>query len=440
MDQAWLDELSELLRIPSISADSAHADDVRRAGEWIAEYVRKAGGEAELIPGERHPLAIGELRASTDADSAQTVIVYGHFDVQPPAPLDLWESDPFEPEIRGEWLYGRGIADDKGQLYALLKAAALLKAEGALPVNVRVCCDGEEESGGDSILDFIRDDERGGDVCVIFDSGMLARDVPALDVATRGVILLHVRVRTGERDLHSGMYGGAALNATHALIQALSAVLARDGRVPEPLRAGITPPTAEEREAWAQLTPGAEELAGQGAVPLDPKAGEEFYERTWADAATDVTGIAAGKMEPNTTIAAEAQAIVTVRLAPGQDVPTIRATLERLLREALPDGATLEVVYAHTARPGLIPPGSKAVELALDAFERALGVRPLLVRSGGTLPIVPVLADAGIPTILTGFSLPESNIHSPNERLLVEYVPKAVDSARELFTSFARLR
>ena len=223
--QPLLDELAELLRIPSMSADPAHAGDVRRAAEWVAGFVRGAGGEAEVVDWQGSPLAVGELRASTGSESAPTVLVYGHFDVQPPDPLDEWHSEPFEPDVRDGWLYGRGVADDKGQLYLLLKAAAGLAAEGALPVNVRFACDGEEEVGGHSIIDLLAEDDRDADVCVIFDADMPERDVPAFYVATRGIVYMHVRVRTGERDLHSGMYGGAALNATHALVQALSGVL-----------------------------------------------------------------------------------------------------------------------------------------------------------------------------------------------------------------------
>ena len=218
-----LDELAELLRIPSLSADPERAGDVRRAAEWVAGFLRDAGGEAEVVDWEGSPLAVGELRASTGADSAPTVLVYGHFDVQPPDPLDLWESDPFELDVRDGWLYARGIADDKGQLYLLLKAAAGLAAEGTLPVNVRFACDGEEEVGGHSIIDFLADEGRSADAAVIFDADMPARGVPAFYVATRGIVYMHLRVRAGERDLHSGMYGGAALNAMHALSQALPA-------------------------------------------------------------------------------------------------------------------------------------------------------------------------------------------------------------------------
>src|SRR6266487_344318 len=204
----WLDELASFVRIPSVSADPAHQADVVAAGEWVRDFVRAAGGEAEVIDWHGHPLTIGEIRASSGDGTAPTVLCYGHFDVQPPAPLDAWESDPFEPTIRGEWLYARGVADDKGQLYLLLKAAALLAAEGALPVNVRVACDGEEEIGGHTIVDWIGDDERGADACVIFDAHMPRRGQPAFYIATRGVCYFHLRVRTGARDLHSGTFGG----------------------------------------------------------------------------------------------------------------------------------------------------------------------------------------------------------------------------------------
>src|SRR5262245_55772995 len=192
-----------------------------------------------MIATESHPLVIGEFLASEGAEDAPTVIAYGHFDVQPEAPLELWESPPFEPTVRDGWLYARGVADDKGQLYLLLRAASELAAEGRLPVNVRVACDGEEEIGGHSIVDFLAEDERGADACVVFDSSMLARGVPVFNVATRGIVYFHVQVRTGTKDLHSGSYGGAALNAIHALVRTLSAVVAGpDGRLPEALRAG----------------------------------------------------------------------------------------------------------------------------------------------------------------------------------------------------------
>jgi acetylornithine deacetylase/succinyl-diaminopimelate desuccinylase-like protein len=441
VDSVWLEELSEFLRIPSVSAESAHAGDVLRAGEWVCDFVRRSGGVAELVQHGDRPLALGEIRASGGADDAPTVLVYGHFDVQPPAPLELWETPPFEPTVRGEWLYARGVADDKGQLYQLLKAAALLAADGALPVNVRVACDGEEEVGGHTIVDYLAEDERGADACVIFDASMERRGVPLFNIGTRGLVGFDLAVRTGRRDLHSGLFGNAALNAIHALAETLAGILPRNGRVPEPLREGIQPATPEERAAWDELTPGGELLAAQGAVPYDERAAHELYLRTLAEPSVDVNGILGGKPGVrNTTIPVRAQANLTIRLAPGQDVDTIRAAAVRLLSEAAPRGAELEVANESSSPPGYVSPDEPAVQLALGAFERVVGRRPLLVRSGGTLPIVPALGERGMPTVLTGFGLPESNIHSPNERMLVEYLPLGVEAAQELYRAFAALR
>ncbi|MCY7303709.1 MAG: M20/M25/M40 family metallo-hydrolase [Thermoleophilia bacterium] len=249
-------ELSELIAIPSVSADPAHQGDVAAAAEWVAERVRRAGGVAEVISWGERPLVIGEIRASRDADSAPTILCYGHFDVQPPDPLELWESPPFELVDRDDWLYARGTADDKGQLYMLLKAAELLAAAGELPVNLRFACDGEEEIGGHSIVDWVATDERGADAAIVFDSGMVERDVPAFSIAVRGLCYFHVSVRTGRRDLHSGMYGGASLNAMHALMQTLAPLLPPHARLPAELRVGIVPPSEKEQAGWASLPAG----------------------------------------------------------------------------------------------------------------------------------------------------------------------------------------
>lgn len=434
-DPAWLDELFEWLRIPSVSADPAHAPEVRQAGEWVCDFIRAAGGSAELVDLGPQPLALGEIRAARAAD-APTVLLYGHFDVQPAAPLELWESPPFEPEIRDEWIYARGAADDKGNLFLLLKAAELLSRSGELPVNVRLACDGEEETGGHTIVDFLAEDERGADACIIFDAAMPSRGVPAFEIGTRGLVYFHVRVRTGERDLHSGLFGGAALNAVHALMRALAPVIA----LPDELRAGVIPATDEERAGWRELHPGAEILAEQGARPMDDRAADEFYDRTFASPAVDVHGVRAGEPDlQKTVLPVLAEANVSIRLAPGQDVDDISAVFERLVRDAAPPGADIEIERWGTSPAGLVSPDSKAIQLAQDAFERVLGKRPLLRRSGGTLPIVPALADKQIPTVLTGFDVPEGNIHAPNERFLVEHVALGVAAARETLLAFGQL-
>jgi acetylornithine deacetylase/succinyl-diaminopimelate desuccinylase-like protein len=440
VDQAWLEELREFIAIPSVSADPAHRDDVVRAAEWLSELVKRSGGEAEVTPFGERELVIGEIPANAGNGSAPTVIVYGHFDVQPPAPLDLWETPPFELAQRDGWYYGRGIADDKGQLYTLVKAAQLLSERGELPVNIRIACDGEEEIGGHTIVDFLEQDDRGADACVIFDGHITRPEQPEFCLATRGLVGFHVRVRTGARDLHSGIYGGAALNAIHVLMQVLSALVAKDGLLADELREGRAPLGPDEQHA-AEVLPSGEILLDEaGATELDPNAAAEFYTRTWAEPSLDVNGIHGGKPDfVNTTLVVDAHARFTIRLAPGQDVEQMQAAAERLMRAALPDGAELDITRENSAPPGRMRPDMKAIQLGLDAFERAVGTRPLLVRAGGTLPIVPALEQKGIPTVVTGFALPESAVHSPNERLRVEDIPRAVTAAQELFRSWAAL-
>jgi acetylornithine deacetylase/succinyl-diaminopimelate desuccinylase-like protein len=438
MAEPWFDELSELIRIPSVSADPAHGGDVKLAAEWLAGFIRGAGGSAEVRETSTQPLILGDFPASNG--SAPTVLVYGHVDVQPPDPLELWESEPFALEQRGEWLFGRGVVDDKGQLYMLARAAADLAAAGELPVNVRFACDAEEETGGHQIVDFLAADERGADAALIFDSGMTTRGVPEFAVSVRGLVYLHLTVRTGDRDLHSGVFGSVAMNATHALMQVLSSAQGQDGRLPEPLRAGIVPPTDEELAAWAELVPGEQMLAEAGAQPVDRRAAEEFYLRTTAEPSLEVNGILGGSPTlQKTVLPVQAEANVSIRLAPGQDVEQIGGALEQLLRDAAPEGADLDVRRLSSSPAAIVRPDTPAIQLAQDAFEQTMGRRPLLARSGGTLPIVPALVDKGIPTIVTGFATPESSIHSPNERLLAEYMPLGIETAKELYRRLAAL-
>ena len=440
MNDTWLAELRDFIAIPSVSADPAHQDDLRRAAEWVRDFVKGTGGEAELVPKGTRDLVIGDIPANANGADAPTVMIYGHFDVQPPAPLDLWESPPFELDERDGWYYARGIADDKGQLYTLLKAAELLRADNALPVNIRVACDGEEEIGGHSIVEFLEEDERGADACIIFDGGMTRPEQPEFGLATRGLVGFHVTVRTGERDMHSGYYGGAALNAIHVLLSGLDALLARDGLLADELRAGRTALSDVEVASLEKLPSGAQILDEAGATPLDPKAEEQFYDRTWAEPSLDVNGIFGGKPDMvNTTLIVEAHARFTIRLAPGQDPETIASAARKLFQAAVPDSAKITWERENSAAPGVFAPDLPAIKLGIEAFERALGVRPILVRVGGTLPIYPALAEKGIPTIGTGFALRESNVHSPNERMRVEDFDRAVAAATELYKGLAAL-
>jgi acetylornithine deacetylase/succinyl-diaminopimelate desuccinylase-like protein len=436
------DRLAELIAIPSVSADAAHAADVEAAAAWVAARIRDGGGSAELVPWGTRPLVIGEFAASERPESAPTILCYAHFDVQPPDPLDLWESPPFELTQRDGRLYARGVADDKGNLFVLVEAVRQLSAAGELPVNVRFAFDGEEEVGGESVVEWVEADSGRADAALILDGGMIRRGLPAFAVAVRGMLYFHVRVRTGTTDMHSGMFGNAAMNAVHALMAALSGVLpGLDGRVPDELRAGSLPPSADELQAWAQLPTGEDQLSHYGAVPIGPGAEEEFYLRTFADTSLDVNGVAGGSPDlVKTVLPVNARANVSIRLAPGQDPDTIRAAFERRLREGLPEGAELEIEVRNQARPALTPTDVPAIKLVASAFETTVGAPPLLVRSGGTLPIYASLVDRGLPTLATGFGIEsECNVHAPNENVPENTIELGVATMREVFLRLGEL-
>ena len=431
-------ELSELIAIPSVSADASHASDLGRAAEWIVERIRRAGGNAEIQQRSGRPLVVGDVAAATGA-AAPTVIVYAHFDVQPPDPLELWESDPWELVQRDGKLYARGVADDKAHLFMLLRATELLAAAGELPVNVRFLLDAEEEIGGHAALDWLEEADVAADVALVLDSGYATETQPSICTALRGLCFFHVTVRTGERDLHSGMFGGAALPATHALMQVLAAVLpGPDGRLPEPLREGIVAPTAEEVDGWTMLPPGSEELASRGARPADARAADEFYVRTTAEPSVTVHGFESGSPRlQKTVLPVEAQANVSIRLAPGQSTAQIAPIFERLLHEAAPEWASLDVELWSTSEPGFVDPEAPAVRLAQDAFEAVLGARPVLTRSGGSIPVVAALVARGVPAIVTGFTRPTSQLHSPNEHIPASALRDGLETTVELLRRFA---
>jgi acetylornithine deacetylase/succinyl-diaminopimelate desuccinylase-like protein len=435
------DQLAELIAIPSVSADPAHASDVESAAEWVASRIRGAGGEVDVLKwnGGR-PLVIGEVPASKGRESSPTVLCYAHFDVQPPDPLELWDSPPFELAERNGWLFARGVADDKAHLFMLVEAARQLSEAGKLPVNVRFALDSEEEVGGQSVVEWVAADDRGADAAFVFDGDMVKKGVPTFYTALRGLCYFHLRVRTGERDLHSGLYGGAALNAMHALVEALGAVLPKGGRLPEPLRAGVVAPTADETASWETMTAGEEILGDVGARPADAAAAEGFYVRTWAEPSVDVHGLGGGSPDlVKTVLPVEARANVSIRIAPGQSVGEIAPAFERLLREATPANADLDVELVSHAEPGLVSPDVPALRLAGEAFEQVFGTQRLLVRVGGSIPVVAGLAARGIPAIVTGVATKEANAHSPNECLPAEYLTLGVDAVRETYLRLGEL-
>lgn len=432
-----LDEAISWLKIPSISAGARDEAALREAAEWAAQRVRAAGGTCELVDtAGGAPLVVGELRAASE--DAPTVMIYGHYDVQDPGDLGAWTSPPFEPTIRDGRLYARGATDDKGNFLPLLHVACAMAAAGELGVHVRVLIEGAEETGSDDVGEWVLQDPRGADAVIVFDSGMIDADTPALTLATRGMVMAHIVVRTGTAPAHSGMYGGAALNAFHALHRALAAVLpGPDGRLPEPLRAGVIPPSQLEIDSWATLPDGAGELAQVGARPADPAAVAEFYLRTTAEPSLDVHRIAGG--QARTIVVPEAEADLSVRIVGGQRSDEIARNLEGLLRDALPSGAEL-TFSAERAEASSFDPELPALVAARRALERACGRPPALVRNGGTLPILAAFAERGIPAIVSGFSLPDDALHAPDESYRLVAFEQGEKAARALYEELAALR
>jgi acetylornithine deacetylase/succinyl-diaminopimelate desuccinylase-like protein len=435
VQEALLEELTDWLRIPSISTGDGEPADIRRAAEWVVERVRAAGGEAQVVETAGNPLAVGELRAA--APGAPTVLIYGHYDVQSVGAPEAWDSPPFDPVVRDGRLYARGASDDKGNFLPLLHVALEMARAGELPVNVRVLVEGEEEAGGESVAEWVRADERGADAALVFDSDMADEHTPAITVALRGMVMVDIRVSVAERDLHSGIYGGSVLNAVHVLHAMLAEVLpGPDGRVRPELRAGIEEPAAAERESWARLKPGEDVLAEVGGRPVHPGAAAEYYERNGADASLDVNLIQGG--EPRTVVPANSRAVVSLRLAPRQRSEEIQPVVERLLRSAVPEGAEAAFEW-YLAEPSLFDVDEPAIQLAARAVRRACGVAPVMQRSGGSIPIVAELAAAGIPTVVGGFALAEDAIHAPNESYRLESLRLGEAAARELYAALADL-
>jgi acetylornithine deacetylase/succinyl-diaminopimelate desuccinylase-like protein len=413
---------------------------MERAAALVAEEVRRAGGEARVVATPRHPLVLGEVPASDGDAGAPRVVVYGHYDVQPPGPAELWTSPAFEPVVRDGNLYARGASDDKGNLFMLLAAVQRLAAAGELPVRVGIVVEGEEESGGTSALEHFSADAEPALATLIFDSPMIGPGRPVVCTGVRGMLYRRVRVTTAAGDAHSGLYGGAALNAAHALMRILAAVVPREGRLPEPLYAGVAPAGTSEVEAWAALPPGERALAEAGLRPADPGAADGFYMRTLASPSVDVHGLSSGEeWAVKTIVPAAAAATLSMRLAGGQDADAVGRALDDMLRAAAPEGADVEIEDLGRALPAVLDPHHPVLAAAADGMEAATGWRPASVRLGGTLPVVAVLAAKGIPTILTGFGLPDDAIHAPDEHLRVEHLEVGTRAGMEILRALGRL-
>jgi acetylornithine deacetylase/succinyl-diaminopimelate desuccinylase-like protein len=419
----FLEGLKTFLRIPSISTLSEHKSDVRRAAEFARDELKSAGMTlAGLIEGDGNPLVYAEWLG---APGKPTILFYGHYDVQPPDPLDEWTSPPFEPEVRGDNIYARGACDDKGQVYIQIKAVeGLLKTTGRLPVNVKFLLEGEEETGGEHIEAYVKTQppQLQADAALVCDTEMFAPELPTICVGLRGIVYADLVVEGANHDLHSGVYGGAAPNPVMAIAEILTALKGRDGRILIPgFYDRVVPPSPKEREAWARLPfdvkdytekeMGARDLVGEPGIPL--------FERLWARPTLEVHGIRGGFTGEGakTVIPARATAKISARLVADQRPDEAAEQLKNAIEAACPKGVTAELKVLHVGAPSLTNPDNRFIHAAADALRETFGKDTVYIRSGGSIPIVGLFDRyLGIPSVMMGFGLPDDNLHAPNEK------------------------
>lgn len=439
----FYEELDDFLRIPSVSAKSEHEGDVRRAARWVQGQLTAAGLEAEVKDTPGHPVVLGEWRGA--GPDAPTVLVYGHYDVQPPEPLELWESPPFEPAIRDGRIYARGAADDKGQLFVHVKALeAHLAARGRLPVNVLVLAEGEEEVGSPNLAPFVRDhrERLRADVVVISDSAMFAPGTPSLLFSLRGLAYFEVHASGPSSDLHSGAYGGAVPNPANALARVLADLHDEDGRIAvRGFYDDVAEPPPEVLDGMRRLPFDADEYAREaGTAPVGGEAAHTPLERLWMRPCCDVNGLLSGYTGEGakTVLPARAMAKVSFRLVPDQTPERVRRLMEAHLAQAAPPGIELHLVELHGGRPWRASLGGPAFDAASRALERSFGARPVIAGEGGSIPIVVELEEIlGAEALLLGFALPGANMHAPNEWFATDCFEKGIDTVIRLYDELA---
>ena len=432
----FLDELKTLIRIPSVSTLPEHKGDVLAAAQWLAKELTRIGMEhVEVIATPGHPLVYADW---LHAPGKPTCLCYGHYDVQPPDPLDEWKSPPFDPTERDGNLYARGSVDDKGQMYMHVKALeALFRSnKGKLPINIRVILEGEEEVGGEQIARFIREhsDRLKADFALVSDTEMFAPELPTLCVGLRGMIYTEIEARGAKSDLHSGMYGGAAPNPFVALAQIIAQLKDSAGRILIPgFYDPIKRPSDDELRTWQQL-PFDEEhyrLTEVGSSRLTGEPGYSVLERTWARPSLDVHGMPGGftGAGAKTVIPAKAVAKVSMRLVPDQTPQQAFAQYKSFVESLKPDGIELDVRLIHSGDPIVIGTDNPYIQAATHALKKVWGKETVFIRSGGSIPIVGDFErHLKIPTVMMGFGLPDDNLHAPNEKFHLANFYRGIES------------
>jgi acetylornithine deacetylase/succinyl-diaminopimelate desuccinylase-like protein len=441
----FLEELKDFLRIPSISTLPEHKPDVQRAAHFVADSLKRAGLEnVEIISTDGNPLVYGDW---LHAPGKPIVLCYGHYDVQPPDPLELWQSPPFEPAVRDGNIYARGSADDKGQMYMHIKAVEALRAvNGTLPVNLKFLIEGEEEVGGASIASYVAKNpaKLKADVALVSDTALYAEGLPTLCIGLRGLVYMEVEATGPARDLHSGLYGGAAPNPVFGLIELLSKCKDSQGTILIPgMYEDVPPPAQAEKDSWKLLPfKEADFLKNEvGASALAGEPGQSVLERIWARPTFEVHGIAGGftGAGAKTVIPSKATAKVSFRLVPNQNPDKILASVREFLAKNAPAGIRIDLRVLSASPAVMVDPNHPAIQTAARAFSEMLGRPTVFTRSGGSIPVVGDFANhLHIPSILMGFGLPDDGLHSPNEKYRLENYYKGIMTIAHFFEEFGR--
>jgi acetylornithine deacetylase/succinyl-diaminopimelate desuccinylase-like protein len=443
--EKYLEELKALLAIPSISALPEHAGDVKRCAEWCADEMRRIGLQnVRLIDTPGNPVVYGDWLGAV---GAPTILFYGHYDVQPVDPLNLWVSPPFEATIRDGEIYARGSADDKGQVFMHFKAVeAHLKQNGRLPVNMKFILEGEEEVGSVNLDDFVRahKSDLRADVVVISDSGMFARGIPSMCYGLRGLVYCQLDLRGSSTDLHSGSFGGAVANPAFVLAQMIGQMKDRGGRIKIPgFYDDVRPLQDEERQAWTQLPFNEKQYKKDFGIPkLFGETGYTTLERTWARPTLEVNGLLSGFTGEGakTVLQAVAMAKISMRLVPNQDPDKIAALFEAYVRKIAPKTVELKITRMHGGKPWMTSFDNPFVQAAGRAIEKGFGRRPVFTREGGSIPVVSTFQEElGLPSVLFGVGLPDENAHAPNEKLDVSNFHNGIIASAYLYDEMAHV-
>lgn len=442
--QRFLDELFDLIRIPSVSAKPEHKKDMLRATDYIKDKLLEAGADkAEVFTTQGHPVVYGEKMVD---ENAPTVLVYGHYDVQPAEPLELWDSPPFEPEIRDDKIYARGADDDKGQLYMHMKAFEYMMHTGTLPCNVKFMIEGEEEIGSPSLKKFCSEQKEllSADIILVSDTTMIAQDLPSITVGLRGLSYMEVEVIGPNRDLHSGLYGGAVANPVNVLAKMIASMTDENNHITIPgFYDDVLEVSVEERAEMAKRPFDLEEF--KKSIDVDHEAGEKGYstlERTGIRPSLDVNGIWGGFIGEGakTILPSKASAKISMRLVPDQKSKKIDKLFEDYFMSIAPDGVRVTVKSLHGGEGYVSPIETIAYQAASKACEDTFGKKPIPVRSGGSIPIISEFEQIlGVKSILLGFGLDSDAIHSPNENYPLFNFFKGIETIPAFFHHFVEM-